>query len=73
MRALFYYDIYARHDVIIESACLWLEDVSSIQNSKFMQSLAAVDPALAARPLISLPPVTKVPPNLLCSTPTLNP
>ena len=23
-----YYDMYARHDVIIESACVWLEDVN---------------------------------------------
>ena len=27
MRTIFYYEIYARHDVIIESACVWLEDV----------------------------------------------
>ena len=31
MRTIFYYDMYARHDVIIESACVWLEDVNSIQ------------------------------------------
>ena len=31
MRTIFYYDMYARHDVIIESACVWLEDVYSIQ------------------------------------------
>ena len=29
IRTIFYYDMYARHDVIIESACLWLEDVKS--------------------------------------------
>ena len=23
-----YYDMYARHDVVIESGCLWLEDVN---------------------------------------------
>ena len=32
MRTIFYYDMYAGHDVIIESACVWLEDVNS--NSK---------------------------------------
>ena len=31
MRTVFYPDIYARHDLIIESACLWLEDVNIIQ------------------------------------------
>ena len=28
-----HYDMYARHDVIIGSACLWLEDVNSNSNS----------------------------------------
>ena len=27
MRTIFHYDMYARHDMIIESAFLWLEDV----------------------------------------------
>ena len=30
MGTFFYYDMYARHDVVIQSACLWLEDVDSI-------------------------------------------
>ena len=27
MRTIYYPEMYARHDLIIESACLWLEDV----------------------------------------------
>ena len=32
METIFCKDMYARHDVIIESACLWLEDVHSVQS-----------------------------------------
>ena len=28
---MFHFDMYARHDLIIESVYLWLEDVNSIQ------------------------------------------
>ena len=31
MRTIFHYDMFARHDMIIESACLWPEDAYSIQ------------------------------------------
>ena len=31
-RSSFYIDMYARHDVIIESACLWLEEADSIDS-----------------------------------------
>ena len=30
--SIFYPDMYARHGLIIKSACLWLEDVISIQS-----------------------------------------
>ena len=30
-QTVFYPAVYARHDSIIESACLWLEDVNPIQ------------------------------------------
>ena len=35
--------MYARHDLIIKSACLWLEDVNSIQRRA--NSLTASSPA----------------------------
>ena len=42
-------DMYARHDVIIESACLWLEDVNAIrimiQALYFLWCHAANDPS----------------------------
>ena len=39
MRTIFYYDMHARHDVIIESACVWLEDVNSIPKNFFCGNL----------------------------------
>ena len=33
MRTMFYDDVCARHDVIIKSACVQLEDVDSIRNN----------------------------------------
>ena len=49
MRTIFYHDMYARHDVIIESACVWLEDV----NKGVQTELRELDSMLGPRPEIT--------------------
>ena len=49
----FYADMYARHDLIMESACLWLEDVISIlwcKNSGAGPDGAALPPGMPLPP-----------------------
>ena len=46
MRTIFYPDMYARHDLIIESAGMWLEDVIQF---KSVPLLSVADEARAIR------------------------
>ena len=49
-----YSDMYARHDLIMESAFLWLEDVNSIKSVSELSKFSLAEPAGRAQPALDL-------------------